>query len=221
MYQRTDTFLLALKRRINREFNHLSVLAFDELNVISVKRETSSTYERLVAFNKNEFRAIAREARAYALGLLDKRSRRQAEAKRFNEDDFVEAYLLLYNPVTRYLYGPETERKRLRIAEEMMTAKEYLDRKQYDDSLRRSANLWYTQSSQYAIGLEDKTCIETWKQGGVGQLQWVTQHDQRVCGDCDARDGKVYDIDKVPPKTHYNCRCYLIPYRGSAKSEKT
>lgn len=186
------------------------VVGFDELNTIRVKRLTSSLYDRLVKFNRKEFRSIVQEARAYALSLLDK-DQRSKVGKTFDPDEIIEFYLANYNYITGYLYGPEVERKRLRTAEEMMTAREYFDQDLYRKSLKRSADLWYTQSGQYSIGLEDETCIRTWKEAGVPQVQWVTQKDGRVCEYCRKLNGKRFDIDKAPHKAHYNCRCYLIP----------
>lgn len=187
----------------------MQVVGFDELNTIRVKHLTSSLYDRLSRFNEKEFRSIVRGARAYALALLDKDHR--SKVGKFDPDEIIEYYLATYNFVTGYLYKPETERKRLRTAEEIMTAREYLDRERYAKVLKRSADLWYTQASQYSIGLEDETCIRTWKEAGVPKVQWVTQKDERVCSYCHRLNGKTFDIDKAPKKAHYNCRCYLIP----------
>ena len=70
MYQQTDKFLKALKKKIRNEFNHLSVMSFDELNVVRISKELKSTYKRLIEFNHKEYELIAEEAHLYALSLL-------------------------------------------------------------------------------------------------------------------------------------------------------
>lgn len=213
MYQQTDKFLKKLKAQIRREFNHLSTLSFDELNTVRVKKETSEMFDRLLEFNLTEYKKIVNKARSYARSLLSEDEKKKESKKEFSREFLVEYYLTTYNRVTGYLYKKEAERKRLRLSEEMMTAKEYRDRKRYSTSLKKSANLWYTQSAQYAIDMEDQTCIEVMKRAGVEQIQWVAEDDEKTCSVCKKLDGRVFNIDKVPGKAHYFCRCYVIPYK--------
>lgn len=216
MYQPTDKFLKRLKAQIRKEFNHLSVMSFDELNVVRVKKETKETYERLLDFNLKEYQKIVEEARLYALSFLSEDQRRKAEKETAGEpwrDSFIEYWLTTYNWVTGYLYKQEAERKRLRLAEEISTSREFHDRKRYSWSLQKAANLWFTQSGQYAIDLEDKTTIHVWKRGGVKQVQWLSEDDHKTCSVCRRMDGRVYDINKIPHKVHYRCRCKVIPYK--------
>lgn len=216
MYQATDRFLKSLKAQIRSEFNHLSVMSFDELNVVRVKKETTEMFKRLLAFNMSEYNKIVDEAREYALSLLDEKERKKAAKETADEnwrESFIDYVLTTYNWVTGYLYKKEAERKRLRLSEEMLTAREFHDRKRYASSLSKTANLWFTQSGQYAIDLEDKTCLDVWKRAGVKKVQWLAEDDHKTCSVCRKLDGQVFDIDKVPHKAHYNCRCVVIPYK--------
>jgi SPP1 gp7 family putative phage head morphogenesis protein len=126
-------------------------------------------------------------------------------------EKWVKNYLGLYNRTTGYLYESEADRKRMRYTEEILTAKEYGDRKAYNDSTNKSANLWYNQSEQYLIGVVDEATIETYKANGVTEVMWLTEQDDRVCKSCKELHGKVYKIGSVPSKPHIRCRCYLIP----------
>ena len=123
----------------------------------------------------------------------------------------VDKVLSEYNPVTGYLYGRELKRKQERLVESMITAKKNNDRSFYRDSLRTNANLLYTQSKQYADDVADQTVIEVWKKVGIKKIQWITEKDEKVCSECRPLDMKIFDIDKVPPKPHYNCRCKKRP----------
>ena len=214
MYRQADRFLKKLKAKIRREFNYLSLLGFDELNAVRVKRLTGDAFERLIEFNRAEYRAVAGQVRLYACALLTDEQRKKEAGQRFDADDFVEYALSMYNGVTGYLYNSEAERKRLRLAEEILTAREFQDRKRYGQSLKKAANLWFTQSGQYAIDLADQTAIEIWKRAGITQVRWVAEDDDKTCADCRKRDGRVYEIGNVPTKTHYNCRCIVVPHKG-------
>lgn len=211
MYEATDRYIKRLKELIRKEFNHLSVMSFDELNVVRVKQETSDMFERLLEFNRKEYLAIAKAAREYALEQLSAAERKKALAEKREVDFFVEVVLTGYNDVTGYLYGPEADRKRLRLAEEIMTAKEFRDRGRLDKSLRRGANLWFTQSQQYAIAVEDETTGITWEDAGIKRFKWIAEKDSRTCAECRALDGKIFPAKSFPSKFHYNCRCYRVP----------
>ncbi len=215
MYLQTDRYLKRLKKQIRTEFNHLSLLSFDELNTVRTRKETKDTFDHLMRFNEREYLKIVRQARKYALSLLTEQERKKVKEVSYNEweDLCLEDVLASYNWVTGYLYRKEAERKRLRLAEEMMTAKEYHDRERYSKSLSKGANLWYTQSHQYAIDLEDETTQKVWKKGGVKKVRWIAEDDDKTCSDCRKLNGKIFDIDKVPHKTHYRCRCIVVPYR--------
>jgi SPP1 gp7 family putative phage head morphogenesis protein len=66
---------------------------------------------------------------------------------------------------------------------------------------------------QYAVDLEDEVAKSVYKAVGVKRVQWVAEQDERTCGVCHELDGTIYDLKDIPPKQHYQCRCYLIPVR--------
>ena len=210
MYKLADTLLAQLKKLIRREYNRLGVFGFDELNAPRVTRETIALFDRLMTENKKRYLEAAKKAFAHAknlaiaAGYID-------PAKREINDAWVVAFLGAYNFVSGYLYESEAERKRLRLAEQMMTAREYLSRTQYNDSLKRSANLWWSQTSHYMLDVVDAATLDGYKECGVKKVKWNTNIDGRECSTCRERNGQIYDIDKVPPKAHRNCRCYITP----------
>jgi SPP1 gp7 family putative phage head morphogenesis protein len=115
-----------------------------------------------------------------------------------------------YNRTTGYLYGNELDRKRLRYQEQLLTAREFQDRVMYNDSVKKASALLWTQISQYMINAVDEARIKAFEDFGVKKVVWRTMKDEKVCEDCDANNGKTFDIDNLPPK-HYGCRCYLTP----------
>ena len=210
MYRLADKLLEQLKKLIRREFNRLGIIGFDELNASRVSLETTELFSRLMRENEKMYLQVAKKAyadavkAAVAAGYIDPGENRINQA-------WVITLLAAYNFVSGYLYESEAERKRLRLAEQMMTAREYFNRTLYNDSVRRSANLWWTQASHYMLEAVDNATLDGYKDSGVKKVEWHTNIDGRECKICRERNGQIYEIGKVPPKPHRNCRCYCVP----------
>ena len=210
MYRLADKLLEQLKKLIRREFNRLGIFGFDELNAPVVTSETTSLFDRLMRENKKQYLKAAQKAYSDAIALAVAAGYEDPGTNRISELWLI-GLLGAYNFVSGYLYESEAERKRLRLAEQMLTAKEYLNRTLYNDSIRRSANLWWTQTAHYMLDAVDTATLDGYKDSGVEKVKWNTNIDGRECSTCRERNGKVYPIDKVPPKAHRNCRCYITP----------
>ena len=210
MYRLADKLLEQLKKLIRREFNRLGIFGFDELNAPRVTKETTELFSRLMSENKKRFLEAAKKAYSNAVALALAAGYEGIQVKVIS-DMWLITFLGAYNYVSGYLYESEAERKRLRLAEQMMTAKEYLSRTQYNDSLRRSANLWWGQTSHYMLDAVDQATLEGYKDSGVKKVKWNTNIDGRECSTCRERNGQIYPIGNVPPKAHRNCRCYITP----------
>ena len=210
MYRQADKLLEQLKKLIRREFNRIGIFGFDELNAPRITQETTSLYDRLMRENEKQYLKAAKKAYDDALALALAAGYETPRTNRINEAWLI-GLLAAYNFVSGYLYESEAERKRLRLAEQMMTAKEYLSRTLYGDSIRRSANLWWTQTAHYMLDAVDTATLDGYKDSGVEKVKWNTNIDGRECKTCRERNGVVYPIGNVPPKAHRNCRCYLTP----------
>jgi hypothetical protein len=210
MYKHLDTLLAKAKKKLRIEFNRLGLLGFDELNVTNVKKVTKDLFDRLLSDNEKMYQTAADKAYSKAKRTAKEAGYREEEEKNLGGDWLVGA-LLAYNFVTGYVYNREAERKRLRLNEQILTAREYDSREMYNDSLRMSVNLWWTQTSQYGITVVDKATIQGFADMGVKKVRWKSVIDGRECKVCRDRSDKIYEISKVPEKTHYGCRCYLEP----------
>ncbi len=254
MYSRADELIVYLRKFIKNEFNQMSNVGFDELNVLNAKSKVETLYTRLEKENIKIYRDAAENAEKFALMLIalmkqgypessldglvglsalalsryvKKNKIDTAEVEEYirqnaksvksktnsgiGSEAWVKNYLGKYNRTTGYLYESEADRKRMRYTEEILTAKEYGDRKMYNESTNKSASYWYNQSEQYLIGAVDEATIDTYKANGVTEVMWLTEMDDRVCKSCNELHGKIYKIGSVPSKPHYRCRCYLIP----------
>ena len=210
MYRLADKLLEQLKKLIRREFNRLGIFGFDELNAPRITQVTTSLFDRMMRENKKQYLEVAKKAYAGAIAVAVAAGYKDPGVNRIDEA-WLLGLLAAYNFVSGYLYESEAERKRLRLAEQMMTAKEYLNRTLYNDSLRRSANLWWTQTAHYMLDAVDTATLDGYRDSGVEKVLWNTNIDGRECKVCRERNGKTYDVDKVPPKAHRNCRCYITP----------
>ena len=204
MYELLDKLLAQEMKRIRSSFNQLSVRGFDELNVVNTRKVTQKMYDGFLKDNEGIYLKVARDAY--------KKATEGAEKTKIDREWLV-GVLAGYNLVTGYLYNREADRKRLRLNEQILTAREYGNREMFQGSLRKSANLWWTQTSQYGISVVDEATIKGFKDIGVKRVRWVAADDEKTCPTCGARDNKVYHINKIPPKPHYGCRCYIVPVK--------
>lgn len=209
MYQYLDSLLESEKKKVRTEFNHLGVMGFDELNVVNTRNATQEMFDRFLSDNKAMYLKAAKNA--YKKAVKTAKSAGYSGEEENVDSAWVLALLGRYNLVTGYLYDKEADRKRLRLNEQILTAREYNNRELYQESLRRTANLWWTQTAQYAISAVDEATIKGFKDMGVKEVQWIAADDEKTCPTCGERDNKIYRLNKIPPKPHYGCRCYVVP----------
>lgn len=212
MYKHLDSLLAKIKKKLQAEFNRLGLLGFDELNVVNTKRTTKDLFDRLLSENEKMYRKAAEKAYSEAKLAARGAGYREDEETELSGEWLLSA-LLAYNFVTGYVYDKEAERKRLRLNEQILTAREYDSRQMYNDSLRKTANLWWTQTAQYGITIVDKATLSGYADMGVKKVRWKAKIDGRECKVCRERHDKIYKISEVPEKTHYGCRCYLEPVK--------
>lgn len=191
MYQTLDKKLNQLKKSIWKQYSRMkAALTFDELNVIN---RSKKLYEDLKNLNQSIYLEVARKAYKDAYPESDK--------------ELSPAWLLLllqdYDEVTKYVYQNEVDRKRARFAESLLSTK----RKQQE--FVTAFNLWWRQTAQYGIKVVDQATLQAFRDAGIKRIRWKTQQDGKVCKICQERNNKIYPIDKIPTKPHYNCRCWF------------
>ena len=211
MYRYLDKLLEIEKKRIKAAFNRVGAMGFDALNVINTRKTTQAMYDTFLAENEALYLKSAKNAYQKAV--------KSAKAEGFDgeeseiDGEWVAGLLAGYNLVTGYLYGKEADRKRMRLNEQILTAREYGNRSMLQDSLRKAANLWWTQTTQYGISSVDEATIKGFTDMGVERVQWIAANDEKTCPTCGARDNKIYKIQDLPSKPHYGCRCYIVPVK--------
>lgn len=167
-------------------------MGFDELNVISTMKDL---YAQLEGDNEEAFYELAVEVYRQTTPHGDTPPTKK----------WLYGLLEEYDPVTLYVYLSEVDRKRDRTTEAVIAANNKAK------EFRRGESYWAQMTAHYADEVTYQAMLKAYEDAGVKKVRWVTQKDERVCEECSPRDGKVYELDKVPPKPHWGCRCYLEP----------
>jgi SPP1 gp7 family putative phage head morphogenesis protein len=124
------------------------------------------------------------------------------------DEAWIEEFFDRYNPVTKYVFSNEIDRKESRLFEALVSNE--LERLK---SYAYAERLITSQIEQYAIDLEDSIAKVVYEDTGVEKVMWVAEHDHKTCGLCQELDGEIFDLEDAPPKQHINCRCYLVPVK--------
>ena len=189
-YSQTDKTLAYLLKQFARLFG--SITAFDELNVINKSHEI---YSEALRVTEQE---SARLVKNVYDRTSDKNTMEEPEAI-----SLVVTLALAYNPVTKYIFRNEIDRKRSRFAEGVIAS----DAPREEIELAK--RLLIAMTKQFADDATFDAVIQAYKDDGESEVEWVTAEDDRRCKECAERHGKVYPIDAVPPKPHLHCRCYV------------
>lgn len=203
IYDGADRAIREMNRQNLKAFGLLKLMKADELHVI---RRIKETYDASARRARTRYYEIAVEA--YILAMIEAGKSNKDATKAADRDidaAWVLAMLEEADPVTLYAFLPEKDRKAARLAEALEASPD--KGKEIDKALR----YWTVQVGQYAITAVDRARLEAFRRAGIKEVMWNTERDERVCEECEPRDGEVYPIDAVPPKPHLNCRCWLTP----------
>ena len=190
-YSKTDKTIAYLNKQYAKWFRR--VTAFDELNVIAVSHEI---YDEAL-------KVVEQEATRLVKSVYD--SYREAEEAMPASEAHAAVIALLgaYNPVTKYVYENELDRKRARFAEGVISSDTPAEEVALAKRLLASMN------KQFADDATFDAVVKAYADDGVKRVRWITAVDDRRCKECKARHHKVYNIDNIPPKPHLHCRCYV------------
>lgn len=192
-YSKTDKTINYLNTKFSKLF--LRVFSFDELNVIPVSHEI---YDEAYAL-------IEREAAQLVKSVYGsyRRKSEEPEEKSFNPLAFVIALALAYNPVTKYVFKNELDRKRARFAEGVLSSTAPRE------EIALAKRLLIAMNAQFLDDATFEATIQAYKDNGTKRVRWITHPDDRRCKKCAAMHDKIYLIDKIPPKPHIHCRCWV------------
>ena len=205
-YQKADEVVAKITKKVQKQFRHNRLALFDEMNISKTKQHVHKLYKDVTKIIKKDlFGAvdyICKEVYDEALALgYDGDVRDLDEA-------WIEEFFEEFNPVTKYVFNNEIERKESRLFEALVSS-----RRELIQSYKTAENLIIRQVKQYGIDLEDAIAKVVYGDVGVKKVKWVAEHDHKTCGVCSELDGEIFNLEDAPDKQHINCRCYLIPIR--------
>lgn len=176
------------------------------MNIVQTKKHIHKLYNSIYKTVKQEFLKIINEIyqviydEAVAMGF-------DGDIRNLDEA-WVEEFFDLYNPVTKYVFSNEIDRKESRLFEALVSNE--LERlKSYAYAERLITN----QIEQYAIDLEDTIAKVVYEDTNVKKVMWNAEIDHKTCGVCAELDGQIFELNNVPPKQHYRCRCWITPVK--------
>lgn len=189
MYDYCDKIIAYLDKQIIRHFSRLrAVIGLDELNVLQAVNEVYESLDRVI---RAAFVKLADHTYGgyIPFGIV--------------ADFWLTELLNSYDPVSKYVYTNEWDRKRARLFEALIAS--VTPMRELDGALKALS----LQMHLYAVRVTDEAALTAMKDSHIRVVEWVAEDDSRTCTVCRARDGKRYRIEQVPPKPHINCRCYL------------
>lgn len=189
-YIKTDKVIAYLSKQYAKLFRR--VTSFDELNVISVSHEI---YDEALKITEQEATRLVK-------AVYDS-YRETGEITASDAHAFTVALMAAYNPTTKYIYRNEVDRKRSRFAEGVISS----DTPREEVELAK--RLLIAMNKQFADDATFEAVIKAFADDGVKRVRWITAVDDRRCKECKSRHYKIYSIDRVPPKPHLHCRCYI------------
>lgn len=194
-YSKTDKTIAYWNKQYAKLFRRLT--SFDELNVISLSHEI---YDEVLELVEQETVRLIK-------AVYD--SYRETEVIPIPVAQAMTAALMsAYNPVTKYVYKNELDRKRSRFAEGVISSE--TPREEVELAKRLLASL----NKQFADDATFDAVVKAYADDGIERVRWVTAVDDRRCKECKSRHHKIYDIDNIPPKPHPHCRCYVEKVEG-------
>lgn len=205
-YKIADEAAARITTKIRREFRHNRLALFDEMNIVQTKSHVNKLYKKVFNEVFKEFleiiTPITQEIYTEAVDMgFDGDIRNLDEA-------WVESFFEEYNPVTKYVFANEIERKKMRLFESLVA-----DMPGKMQSYKTAERLLVNQVKQYAIELEDAIAKVVYEDIKVEYVMWNAEDDEKTCGTCNELDEQIFELKDAPPKQHYGCRCTLLPVK--------
>ena len=226
VYAGADAIIKEMNRANLKAFNMLKLAKWDELNVIGRKGSggggisgnsayeaslrlinmIAAMYDKSIRLAKKKYLMCAHDA--YVAAMIECHiSDRRATDMAFDDItvDWVLDMLEEIDPVTLYAFLPEAERKKERLTETLAVTHNR------DQEIDRALRAWTKQVAQYADNSVDYARRTAFEAAGIKRVRWHTQEDDRVCTDCEPLDGRIFEINQIPPRPHWGCRCWVEP----------
>lgn len=189
-YEYTDKVIAYIDKQLIERYSRLkSLVSFDELNVL---QEVNALYQEIDTLIRKTFLKLADKVYSDNIRAKDHQSL---------DEQWVDALLSAYDPVSKYVFTHEEDRKCARLIEAVIASS---TKAQEIDAALRSMSFM---CRIYAVRVTDEAVLQAFKDDEEDLVRWIAEKDEKTCTVCHKRDGKIYEIDLLPAKPHPNCRC--------------
>ena len=189
-YEYTDKVIAYIDKQLIERYSRLkSLVSFDELNVL---QEVNALYQEIDTLIRKTFLKLADKVYSDNIRAKDHRSL---------DEQWVDALLSAYDPVSKYVFTHEEDRKCARLIEAVIASS--AKAQEIDAALRSMSFMCRI----YAVRVTDEAALQAFKDDEEDLVRWIAEKDEKTCTVCHKRDGKIYEIDLLPAKPHPNCRC--------------
>lgn len=231
-YRIADMAIRQINRKIIQLYSQvedrLNSVDFDEINVVSefyelykdiyefVKRKLKELYELrydeiieyliwIGFFDENE--SVNENVDLVELLVSKDISAIESEVKEKSEL-YVDELLEEPNPLTHYVYDTEFLRKRDKTIEAVNSVKGKGNKR---EEIAKHKRYISSQIIFYVDITSQKAELQAYKDAGIEKVQRHEMDDEKTCKECLNADGKIYDIDNIPPIPHLHCRRWFTP----------
>ncbi len=203
-YEYTDKVIAYIDKQLIERYSRLkSLVSFDELNML---QEVNALYREIDIIVRKAFIDLANK-------VYRENVRR---AIRSLDEQWLDNLLNAYDPVSKYVFSHEEDRKCARLIEAVIASS---TKAQEIDAALRSMSFM---CRIYAVRITDEAVLRAFEDDEDDDneekitalpkpksiyIQWIAEQDEKTCSVCCGRDGKVYELKHLPPKPHPNCRC--------------
>ena len=189
-FEYTDKAIAYIDKQLIERYSRLkSLVSFDELNVL---QEVNTLYREIGIIVRKAFLRLANKVYADTL---------RKKAYRSLEEQWVDKLLNSYDPVSKYVFSHEEDRKCARLIEAIIASD--TKAKEIDAALRSMSFMCRI----YADRVTDEAVMQAYKDEEEEWVKWIAEKDEKTCSECLKLDGKVFEINCVPSDPHPNCRC--------------
>lgn len=210
-YRIADTAIRQINRKIIQLYSQVEDrLNSDNFEDIKVVAEFLELYKYLDGFVIRKLKELYRlryeELIEYLIfiGFFGKDETEQNDDEiKEKADSYVEELLEEPNHLTHYIYDTEFLRKRDKAVEAVNSVTGKGNKK---EELSKHKRYISAQIIFYIDIVSQRAEWQAYKDSGVKKVQRHEMDDEKTCQECFDADGKIYDIDHIPPIPHLHCR---------------
>lgn len=211
MYEYIKDNSSAYKEKLQNQFNktRLKLNTFHELSNMEIRKKVTGLFNKLGASNREYIENCLEDA-----FIKRKKFKSSKEVKDYMKiiGFDLDKYFDTYSRTLLFVYLNELQRREARYAEGVIAIGD-MNSADMLSHQKRNVSSMSKMADEVAVDAERESTLLSFKHDGFKKVVWVSEMDDRVCGECELLNGQVFDIDNVPDRPHQGCRCEIEPYQ--------